>query len=382
MCSVVAGNVGRNSWTLPPKTKREEEREKKSMNKEINDTIVKPIKRKPLLHKIFKYLLIFFGSVTLLVLTFVAWIYFTLIAGPGLFDINEFHPFKSPKAKAEYLAFEENMAKKWPVISEEKTVSTSFGQTFMRISGPVDAPPLVLLPGGGSNSLIWDANIEAFSKEYRTYALDNIYDWGRSVYVRKIENGQDFSNWLDELFDTLQLGNSIRLAGYSYGGWVASQYALYCPERLANVVFIAPAWTILDVPKEYLLKMVKSILPIRFFKKEIIYWVWKDLAETDDDGKQRVEDRIEYYQMAMKCFKLKAGVQPTILTDDELLNFKMPVLYIVGENETCYDGESAIHRLHQIAPHIETFFIRGTGHDLMFTHTDMVNGRILEFLGE
>jgi pimeloyl-ACP methyl ester carboxylesterase len=350
------------------------------MNKEINNTIGKSIKRKPIFPRILKYLLVFLGSVTLLILTFVAWIYFTLIAGPGPFEVNDFHPFKSPKAKTEYLAFEDKMAKNWPVISEEKTVTTSFGQTFMRISGPVDAPPLVLLPGGGSNSLIWDANIEAFSVKNRTYALDNIYDWGRSVYTRKIENGQDFANWLDELFDTLQLGNSIRLAGYSYGGWVTSQYALYFPERVSHVVLIAPAWTILDVPKEYLFRMFKSVLPIRTFKKEMMHWVWKDLANMGDEGKQRVEDRIEYYQMAMKCFKLKTGVQPTVLTDKELHKLKMPVLYLVGENETCYDGESAIKRLHQTAPQIETFFIKGTGHDLMFTHTDIVNGRILGFL--
>ena len=338
------------------------------------------LKRKTLLNRILKFLLVFIGSATLFILAFVSWIYITLIAGPGPFEINDFHPFKSPKSKTEYLAFEDTMKKNWPVISEEKTVTTSFGKTFMRVSGPVDAPPLVLLPGGGSNSLIWDANIEQLSSNYRTYALDNIYDWGRSVYARKIDNGQDFANWLNELFDTLQLGNSINLLGYSYGGWVVSQYALNFPERLSSIILIAPAWTILDIPKDYLFKMAKSILPIRTYKAEMMYWVWKDLSEMGDNGKIRVEDRIDYYQKAMKCFKLKKGVQPTVLTDTELKQLKMPVLYLVGENETCYDGKSAITRLHQVAPQIETCFIKGTGHDLIITHNEMVNTRILEFL--
>lgn len=351
-----------------------------SIKNRTNNTIVNSIKRKSLLRRIFKYLLVFSGSVILLVLSFVAWIYFALIAGPGPFEVNDYHPFKSQKAKTEYLAFEDNMKKNWPVVSEEKTVTTSFGKTFMRISGPLDAPPLVLLPGGGSNSLIWDANIKALSEKHRTFALDNIYDWGRSVYIRKIENGQDFADWLDELFDSLQLDNNINLIGYSYGGWIASQYALYFPQRLQKVVLIAPAWTILDVPGEYMVEMAKSLLPIRTYKTQVMYWVWKDLAKMGDNGKKRVEDRIDYYQKAMQCFKLKTGVQPTVLTDTELNNLKMPVLYIVGENETCYDGKSAIDRLHKTAPQIETFFIKGTGHDLMFTHTDMVNNRILEFL--
>ena len=162
-----------------------------AMNKDINEIIEKSVKRKSVFSRILKYLLIFLGSMTLLILSFGTWIYFSLIFGPGPMEISDFHPFKSPKAKTGYLAFEEKMAKAWPVNSEEKIVQTSFGKTFLRISGPVDAPPLVLLPGGGTCSLIWRENIQALTEEYRTYALDNIYDFGRSVYTRKIENGKD-----------------------------------------------------------------------------------------------------------------------------------------------------------------------------------------------
>ena len=351
-----------------------------SMNKNTNETIDKSAKRKSFFSRMLKFLLIFLGSMALLIVSFGAWIYFSLIFGSGPMEISDFHPFKSPKAKTDYLAFENKMAKKWPVISEDKIVQTSFGKTFMRISGPVDAPPLVLLPGGGSNSYIWNANIKAFSKEYRTYALDNIYDWGRSVYTRKIENGKEFANWLDELFDTLHFDNNVRVIGYSYGGWVTSQYALYHPERLNHVVLIAPAWTLLDAPDEYLLRMGESILPIRFFKKKIMYWVWKDLANMGTNGIKLVEDRIDYYQMAMKCFKLKMGVQPTVLTDVELQTITIPVLCLIGNHETIYNGKNAIYRLNKVAPKIEAELIQGTGHDLMFTHTELVNKRILEFL--
>jgi len=351
-----------------------------TMNNNITQTTGKSVKRKSFFSRILKYLLIFLGSMILLILSFGAWIYFSLIFGPGPMEISDFHPFKSSKAKIEYLAFEEKMAKTWPVNSEEKSVQTSFGKTFMRISGPVDSPPLILLPGGGSNSYIWHANIKEFSKEYRTYALDNIYDWGRSVYTRKIETGQDFAGWLNELFDTLHIDNNIRIVGYSYGGWVTSQYALYYPERLNHVVLIAPAWTILPVSNEWLLRTAKSVLPIRKFKKEIMYWVWSDLSKMGDKGKTLVEDRIDYYSIAMKCFKLKQGVEPTVLTDSDLIKLKPPVLYLVGENETIYNGHEAITRLNKVAPKIETELIKATGHDLMFTHTEMVNKRILEFL--
>lgn len=351
-----------------------------AMHKNINMAIGKEFKRKSLFFHIFKYLLIATGIIFLVILSFGAWIYFSLLFGPGPMEISEFHPFKSSKAKIEYLAFEGKMAKNWPVISEEKVVQTSFGKTFMRISGPVGAPPLVLLPGGGSNSYIWQANIKAFSEEYRTFALDNIYDFGRSVYTRKIESGQDFSHWLDELFDSLKLSNNIRVIGYSYGGWVVSQYALYHPERLDHVVLIAPALTILDISDKWLLLCAESLLPVRYFKEKVMYWVWKDLANTGTNGIRLVEDRIDYYEMAMKCFKIKTGVQPTVLTDAELQMLKVPLLYLVGEHETMYDGREAVNRLNKVAAHIETELIEKTGHDLLFTHTERVNKRILEYL--
>ncbi len=348
----------------------------------MNQTIGKSVNRKPLFSRIVKCLLFFLGSMTLLILSFGTWIYFSLFFGPGPMEFSDFHPFKSPKAKTEYLIFEKKLAENWPVISEEKVVKTSFGKTFMRISGPLDAPPLVLLPGGGTCSLIWRENIKALSENYRTYALDNIYDYGRSIYNRKIENGKDFSCWLDELFDTLHLKNDIRIMGYSYGGWVTSQYALYHSARLNHIVLITPAWTVLDFPGDFLLSMIPSLLPIKYFKTKAMYSWWKDLSLSGDKGKQIVEDEIDYFEMVMKCFKLKQGVLPTVLSDSELQQIKVPVLFLVGENEKCYNAMDAINRLKKTAPEIETELIKGTGHDLMFTHTDMVNKRILEFLSK
>jgi hypothetical protein len=37
-------------------------------------------------------------------------------------------------------------------------------------------------------------------------------------------------------------------------------------------------------------------------------------------------------------------------------------------------------RIHAVAPKIETELIPGTGPDLLFTHADLVNQRVLEFL--
>jgi len=350
------------------------------MTKKMEENKTK--QRRMFVFQVFKYFLVVLGILSLLFVSFAAWIYFSLFSGPGPMEMNSFHPFRSEKAKAQYLAFEEKMARKWPVLSEERLVQTSFGKTFMRISGPSDAPPLVLLPGGGCNSLIWYANINALSQSHRTYALDNIYDYGRSIYARDLLSGNDYSDWLNELFDTLRLGDDIRIMGYSYGGWVASQYALYHPERLKHVVLMAPVFTVLPLSDEYILKMITTLIPLRYFKSKMMYEVWADLAQMSEHGREIVEDRIDYYELSLKCFKFKQPVNPTILSDSEIEHLNMPVLFLVGEHENVYNAHDAIDRLNRLNSNIKTELITGTGHDLMFTHAQIINQRILDFLKE
>jgi pimeloyl-ACP methyl ester carboxylesterase len=339
-------------------------------------------KRRPLQTRLIKYALIVTGVLLSLCIGFVAWIYLALFSGPGPMEMNSFLPFRSEKAKSRYLAYEEKMAEQWPVHSEERLVTTSFGKTFMRISGPADAPPLVLIPGGGCNSLIWHANIAAFSRNYRTYALDNIYDYGRSVYTRELKNGRDYSDWLNELFDTLGLGNSIRVIGYSYGGWVTGQYALHHPERLNHVVLIEPIYFALSLSGEYIKRMLLSLLPLRHFKSTIMYGAWADLAATGESGRRLVEDRIDYYQLCLECFKFKQPVNPTVLSDPELRSLKPPMLFLTGNHETAFNSEEAIARIGRVNPAIKTVLIPNTGHDILFTHTEVVNDTILDFLKE
>jgi predicted Fe-Mo cluster-binding NifX family protein len=66
---------------------------------------------------------------------------------------SQYHPFRTQKAKEEYLKLYDNRAKKWPVPSTTKMVDTSYGKTFVRKRGLHDGEPLVLMHGVGGNAL-------------------------------------------------------------------------------------------------------------------------------------------------------------------------------------------------------------------------------------
>ena len=302
------------------------------------------------------------------------------ITGGQIVEITTYHPFKSEKAKERYLTFYDNAAKKWPVDSETRMVDTSYGQTFLRISGPVDAQPLVLLPGFSGNSLMWIPNIEALSESYRTYALDNIYDNGRSVYTQPITSPDDFVTWLDELFNALEFGDNINLMGLSYGGWLTSLYALRFPDRLNKIALLAPAATVLPVRLSFYIYAILTMLPFRYFSKRMFYWLFEDCAKKDEISRMQVEEFIDHMFIASRCFKTRRMVNPTVLEDQELQSIRVPTLYIVGENEKIYSAQKAMQRLNQVAPHIQTRTISNAGHDLTIVQAEMVNKKILDFL--
>jgi len=295
-------------------------------------------------------------------------------------EITPYHPFKSEQAKERYLTFYDTKAEKWPVDSETRMVDTSYGQTFMRISGPVGAQPLVLLPMFCANSLMWIPNIEALSEHYRTYALDNIYDNGRSVYTRPITSPDDFVQWLDELFNALEFGDNINLMGLSFGGWLTSLYALRFSDRLNKIVLLAPAATVLPVRLSFYFYGFFTMLPFRYFTKRMFFYFMEDCAKKDEISRAWVEWVIDNMFIASRCFKLRRPLYPTVLKDEELQNIRVPTLYVVGENEKIYSAQKAMQRLDQVAPHIQTRTIPNAGHDLTFVQAEMVNRKILDFL--
>jgi len=79
------------------------------------------------MRKIIKYSLLGYTTITLLLIAIFVWVYISYLSGPGAFFVNEYHPFRSESAKVEYLEYYDAKAEEWPLDSEERMVSTSYG---------------------------------------------------------------------------------------------------------------------------------------------------------------------------------------------------------------------------------------------------------------
>lgn len=294
------------------------------------------------------------------------------------------HPFLSVEAKAKYLSFNEQQAKAWPVPFEERTVETPQGHTFMRVSGPADGPPLVLLPGGGTNSLMWTPNIGGLSERHRTYSLDSVLDVGRSANTRPIKTVDELTQWLDDVLGALGLRAHVRLMGLSHGAWTAAQYARRFPARLERLVLLAPAGWVLPLRPGFLLRMIQTMLPPRrYFIRRTYLSLLPDLAATGEAGLKTIDEMTEGLALAYECFGLRrmsGMLNPTPVDDAELRGLTVPTLFVIGEREQIYSSREALARLERVAPHIQRAIIEGAGHDLTWAKPSEVNRRVLDFL--
>jgi pimeloyl-ACP methyl ester carboxylesterase len=290
--------------------------------------------------------------------------------------MTEYHPFRSAEAKEKCLAmFNIREKSTWPIKSESTYIATSYGKTFVRISGPPKAPPLVLLHGRGANSLFWSNNINELSNGFRTYAVDAIDDYGLSINTIPMKDSAGLIKWLDELFTGLGLEDNINLMGHSYGGWQTSQYALRYQNRLKKIILIAPACTIQPIVFQFYIRQILMLLPFRLFKESFFSWV-------DPIGKDRpnYKEDLGFMEMCMRCYKPNYSIiRPTVLNDAEIKSIKCPTLFLVGNGEKIYSPEKVMERLERIAPHFKKEIIPNAGH-ITILQSPSVNEKITAFL--
>lgn len=334
-------------------------------------------KKKSVLKKVFHV----FGAILLALLLIIIGIGVWLSPGELNFD-SPYHPFKTEQAKNEYLRLYDEKAKKWPVMSTTKMVNTFYGQTFVRISGPERAAPLVLMHGVGGNSLQWLPNVESLSKHFRIFAVDNVYDNGRSIPTKVMTNAYDYVNWLSELFDELELQDRINMVGLSYGGWITAQYALKFPNRLDKIVLLAPVGTVAQLSPGWIIRAISVAIPLKPFSRNFVYWLAEDTVNSGKQGRAIIEGHVDETYMAVRSFKAKRMVNPSVLTNEELRSIKVPTLFMVGENEKIYSPQKVLERLNRVSPQIQTKLIVNAGHDLTMVQADIVNNLIIEFINQ
>ena len=286
--------------------------------------------------------------------------------------------YKNETAKKAYFAAYDHSLETWPVAYESKFVSTTFGDTHILVSGPINGKPIVLMHGKSGSATMWRDNIAALSSEHRVYALDILGDLGKSMVIKKYSNRSEFVDWLTQVLDGLGL-QKTDMVGVSMGSYLIVNYALEKPERLIKIVLLAPAATFSSFTRNFLLKgLIATVFGNEFlFKRMLRSYVGSDECLENAINTQAI--------LGMKSATIpNPFLLAERLPDAELKKLKVPVFLAVGEKENVNrdSPEIVIENAKKLVPNIQTTIVPGGYHSLNMTNPEQVNDLILKFLSD
>ena len=245
-----------------------------------------------------------------------------------------------------------------------------------------EGEPLVLVHAGIADGRMWDAQIDAFSRRYRTIRYD-LRGFGRSPMVPG-----PFSHAVDlrALLDALEVDRAV-LVGCSMGGGAVIDLALENPERARALVLVGPAISGFGFdegpPEEWdeLVAADEAGDLERVSELEVRMWV---------DGPRRGPDAVdpavrdlvrEMNLIALKNEAMQLGeeLEPEVPAASRLSGIQAPTLVLVGDEDRARTLAAA-GLLEGEIPNVHKTVMAGTAHLPNMERPEEFNRLVLSFL--
>lgn len=260
--------------------------------------------------------------------------------------------YKSEAGRRELLDHYRQVLEAWPVPAEHVRVPTREGETFVLVSGPPDAPPLVLLHGSGANASMWREDIATWSRHFRTYAVDLVGEPGLSAPSRPALDSDAVSLWLDDVLEGLGVTDAAFVAA-SLGGWMALDYAIRRPERVTRLALMCPG----GVGRQKVGWIVRALLT-RPFRRGGLRESAMTVAGLDEERDRSALDAVV---LTFTHFNPRREKLP-VFSDDALRGLAMPVLVIVGGRDVMLDSRQTVRRAHECIARSTVTLLPEVGH--------------------
>jgi diacylglycerol O-acyltransferase len=261
-----------------------------------------------------------------------------------------------------------------------RTVVAGNHEFFVRESGPIEGPPLVLLHGWVYDALAtWHGLMPLLAVSHRVVALD-LRSHGKTDRIRGRFEIEDVADDVARCLDALGLGR-VPVVGYSMGGMTAQALAKRHPARVERLVLVAtaakpirwPRWVIGPVfALGRTLARIDRITAPRIahryltvtgaIRPEHSAWLWESLMNRDADL---------YYETAFAISRFDGR--------DWVSRLRVPVLVIVPTRDQLIPRR-AQRETGSLLRDSRVVEIEGARHEVVLTHTDEVAAAIRSFL--
>jgi 3-oxoadipate enol-lactonase len=231
-------------------------------------------------------------------------------------------------------------------------VQLAEGELHYKLDGPEDAPVLVLSNSLGTDLHMWDAQIAAFTEQFRVLRFDT-RGHGQSLVTPGPYSIEQLGHDVLALLDALHIERA-HFCGLSMGGLVGQWLGINAGERLNKLIVCNTAAKIGDPtvwnPRIETVLRDGSAAMVALRDASIARWFTPDFAEANPAAAKKITDMLaatspEGY--AANC----AAVRDADFRD-QLSSIKVPLLVIAG-TEDAVTPPSGGHFIQQHVPGAE-----------------------------
>jgi pimeloyl-ACP methyl ester carboxylesterase len=235
-----------------------------------------------------------------------------------------------------------------------------------------EGEPVLYLHGAGFTR-IWppfhehlSESVDLIAPEHPGYGETEMPDW--------LAGFDDLVIHYDEFAEKLGL-EEFHLVGYSLGGWIAAEFAVFYPRRLKSLTLITPAG--LRVPGHPVRDLV-AMMP-----EELWDTIFNDKTQMERylPAADDMDEVVHAFGEATTLARLAWNPQYDIKLEHRLERVKCPALVIKAEDDRLVPGEIG-DRYAELLPDARVETVDGTGHALVLERPEECAGLIASFVSE
>ncbi|MBI9049972.1 MAG: alpha/beta fold hydrolase [Anaerolineaceae bacterium] len=318
-------------------------------------------------HSLIGFTLPWWARSILVMASFFVYFYVLMIVASGFEGV-----YATPEIRTQHLQIYDQKMEQWPTAFEDVYVDTTYGKAHVIVSGPEDAPPMLLLNAAAMSGWSWLYNVGEFNTEYRTYAIDTIGEVGKSQLKDSLvypPDGKAYADFHVEISDALGIEKAY-VVGASFGGYMATAYTMHYPERVEKLALLGPMGMTPQTTMTALRIMFVQLYPFKSIQNSTVSWALGDdpyvLEETED-----------WFRVVLTSTIPRESRPPTS-TPQELQGIEVPVLLVIGTRDALTGDPQRVIDLAESTPDIQ-IEVLDSGHLIGVEKAHRSNELIMEF---
>jgi pimeloyl-ACP methyl ester carboxylesterase len=244
--------------------------------------------------------------------------------------------------------------------------------TAYDLSGPEDAPVVVLVHGLGLSRAIWQWLVPLLASQFRVVSYDLI-GHGRTVVPVGKPVLRDLAHQLEILIDHLGVAKAA-IVGFSLGGMVARRFSQDCPDRVTALVILHSPHRRTQAQQAAIVARVeqtKDVGPAATVEAALVRWY------TDNARASRAElmEQTRAWVMANDLI-LATGIEEIVTPVPPIA---CPTLVLTADEDYGNGPEMSAAIAAEISG-AELLILNGLRHMALAENPDAVNGPVFAFL--